>query len=65
MNSLQPNTSKKGPGREALGVAAKLLLIIVASFAFAAFSSWPTHPQRSADGGQAVAAGVPMPNHSR
>ena len=46
----QPNEkSKKEAGRATLGVISRLVAIIAATFAFAAFSGKPTQPQPAAD----------------
>jgi len=63
MNSPQQSTRTNNAGRETLGVIAKLIAVIAATFAFAAFSSGPAQPQSSADGGQAASAQTP--HHSR
>jgi len=63
MNSLQQNTSTKDGRRETLGVVAKLVAIIVATFVFAAFASAPAHPQSSAEGSPATAS-LQTPNRS-
>jgi hypothetical protein len=62
MNSLPPNPSTNNVGRETLGVIAKIVAILAASFAFAAFSSRPAQPQNTAEHGQPASAQTP--NHS-
>jgi hypothetical protein len=63
MNSMQPNTSADSAGRETLGVIARIVAILAASFAFAAFSTGPAQPQSSAEGGQH--ASTQTSNYSR
>jgi hypothetical protein len=65
MNSVQQNIPSKGASRETLGVVAKLVAIIAATFVFAAFSSAPAQPQSSASDAQAAGLNVQTPNHSR
>jgi|GEM_PF-1386016 len=65
MNSAQHNIASKGASREAIGVVAKLVAIIVATFVFAAFSSPPAQPPGSAQAAQAASPNVQTPNHSR
>ena len=65
MNSAQQNMASKGASRETLGVVAKLIAIIVATFVFAAFSAAPAQPQSSAQGAQAASPSVQTPNHAR
>jgi hypothetical protein len=66
MNSAQHNIPSKDGSRETLGVVAKLVAIIVATFVFAAFSSAPAQPPGSAHAAQTAQAASPnvqTPNH--
>jgi len=65
MNSVQQNIPSKGASRETLGVVAKLVAIIAATFVFAAFSSAPAQTQSRASDAQAAGPNVQTPNHSR
>jgi hypothetical protein len=64
MNSPPPNPSTDNAGRETLGTIAKIVAVLAASFAFAAFSTTPDQPQSIAHSGQAAASSQ-TPNHSR
>ncbi len=56
MTPLQQSKAKKRAGRTTFGVIARLVAVIAATFAFAAFSNKPAQLQTNADGGQATRA---------